>query len=177
MKINLEITVFRLNINQVLKCDTTQLCLDYERVLGIDGGSTLWEIGEGGVLVPKDNKTFTLKKASEVDVVNGSNTKFLNEQGDFATIKIPVPTNPHTELQDKNGEANYQHVDTTTIKGTLVSNDKVAIYDSFTGAVVLTDKSNVGYRISDIISTTGVWSSSKTNEEINKLLPLIYAGL
>ena len=29
----------------------------------------------------------------------------------------------------------------------------------------------------DIISTTGVWSSNKTNEEINKLLPLIYAGL
>jgi len=27
------------------------------------------------------------------------------------------------------------------------------------------------------ISTTDVWSSSKTNEEINKLLPLIYAGL
>ena len=29
----------------------------------------------------------------------------------------------------------------------------------------------------DIVSTTDVWSSSKTNEEINKLLPLIYAGL
>ena len=29
----------------------------------------------------------------------------------------------------------------------------------------------------DIISTTDVWSSSKTNEEINRLLPLIYAGL
>ena len=27
------------------------------------------------------------------------------------------------------------------------------------------------------ISTTDVWSSAKTNEEINKLLPLIYAGL
>lgn len=27
------------------------------------------------------------------------------------------------------------------------------------------------------ISTTDVWSSSKTSEEINKLLPLIYAGL
>lgn len=29
----------------------------------------------------------------------------------------------------------------------------------------------------EIVSTTDVWSSSKTNEEINKLLPLIYAGL
>lgn len=27
------------------------------------------------------------------------------------------------------------------------------------------------------ISTTDVWSSSKTSEELNKLLPLIYAGL
>ncbi len=27
------------------------------------------------------------------------------------------------------------------------------------------------------VSTTKVWSSSKTSEELNKLLPLIYAGL
>ena len=27
------------------------------------------------------------------------------------------------------------------------------------------------------VSLTEVWSSSKTNEELNKLLPLIYAGL
>ena len=71
MKINLEITVFRLNINQMLKCETTNLCLDYGRVIGLGVGSI----------------------------------------------------------------------------------------------------------ISDTISTTSVWSSSKTNEEINKLLPLIYAGL
>ena len=29
----------------------------------------------------------------------------------------------------------------------------------------------------NIVSTTDVWSSHKTNEELNKLLPLIYAGL
>ena len=29
----------------------------------------------------------------------------------------------------------------------------------------------------NIVSTTDVWSSSKTSEELNKLLPLIYAGL
>lgn len=29
----------------------------------------------------------------------------------------------------------------------------------------------------NIVSLTDVWSSSKTNEELNKLLPLIYAGL
>ena len=83
----------------------------------------------------------------------------------------------HPALNDKNAEANFQHIDTTTTKETLVNDDKVPIYDSVTGRVVLTDKTNVGYRITDIISITGVWSSSKTNEEINKLLPLIYAGL
>jgi len=70
-----------------------------------------------------------------------------------------------------------KQIDTTTIKETLVEDDKVPIYDSVTGKVVLTYKTNVGYRITDTISTTDVWSSSKTNEEINKLLPLIYAGL
>ena len=144
MKINLEITVSRLNINQLLKCDTTQLCVDFGRVLGIDGDSYLWELGEDGVLVPKNDKTFTLKKASEVDADAGSNTKFLNERGDFTAIEIPTPINSHTDLTDKNAEANYQHVDTTTTKGTLVSNDKVAIFDSVTGAMVLTNKANVG---------------------------------
>ena len=83
----------------------------------------------------------------------------------------------HIDLTNKNSETAFQHIDTTTTKETLVNDDKVPIYDSVTGKVVLTDKTNVGYRITDIISITGVWSSSKTNEEINKLLPLIYAGL
>ena len=69
------------------------------------------------------------------------------------------------------------HTKYFTTKETLTEADKVAIYDSVTGKVVLTDKTNVGCRITDTISTTDVWSSSKTNEEINKLLPLIYAGL
>ena len=83
----------------------------------------------------------------------------------------------HPALSGKNAETAFQHIDTTTTKPTLDVADKVPIYNSVTGKVVLTDKTNVGYRITDIISTTGVWSSSKTNEEINKLLPLIYAGL
>ena len=83
----------------------------------------------------------------------------------------------HRDISYKNGELKFQHINTTTIKENLVEDDKVPIYDSETGNVVLTDKTNVGYRITDIISTTGVWSSSKTIEEINKLLPLIYAGL
>ena len=40
----------------------------------------------------------------------------------------------------------FQHIDTTTTKQTLVQADKVAIYDSVTGKVVLTNKSNVDNR-------------------------------
>jgi len=113
----------------------------------------------------------------EVDVANGSTDKFFNEQGDFKT-----PIISHSGVTDKNSETAFQHIDTTTIKETLVEDDKVAIYDSVTGKVVLTDKTNVGgsggAEIDDATtSTTKVWSSQKTNEEINKLLPLIYAGL
>ena len=97
---------------------------------------------------------------------SGSVDKFLNEQGDFRE-----PIISHSGTTDKNSETSFQHIDTTTTKQTLVETDKVAIYDSVTGKIVLTDKSNVGYRITDIISTTSVWSSSKTNEEINNLLP------
>ena len=46
----------------------------------------LWELNEGDILQPKDNRTFTLKKASEVDAITGSAEKYLNEQGDFTTI-------------------------------------------------------------------------------------------
>ena len=60
----------------------------------------------------------------------------------------------HPDLNDKNAETSFQHIDTTTTKETLVQADKVAIYDSVTGKIVLTDKSNVGGGVStDIIST------------------------
>ena len=117
-----EINVQRLHINDVLKCDTTQICIDFGRM-------------------------FTSGASS------------------------------HPALNDKNAEPAFQHIDTTTTKEILVNDDKVVIVDSETGKVVLTDKANVGCRITDAISTTDVWSSSKTNEEISKLLPLIYAGL
>ena len=104
------------------------------------------------------------------------------EPNDEKQIFLTSGVTSHPALNDKNGEAKFQHIDTTTTKETLVQDDKVAIYDSVTGKVVLTDKSNVGgsggAEIDDATtSTTKVWSSSKTNEEINKLLPLIYAGL
>ena len=99
------------------------------------------------------------------------------EPNEKKQIFLPRGVTSHNQLTNKNAETTFQHIDTTTTKQTLVEADKVPIYDSITGKIVLTDKSNVGYRITDIISTTSVWSSSKTNEEIKNLLPLIYAGL
>ena len=57
----------------------------------------------------------------------------------------------HPALNDKNAETDYQHVDTTTTKETLVNDDKVTIYDSLTGKVVLTDKTNVGVQSTEDI--------------------------
>ena len=67
----------------------------------------------------------------------------------YYDIIVYFSNSGHPALNDKNAEATYQHVDTTITKENLVKADKVSIYDSETGKVVLTDK----------------------------LLPLIYAGL
>lgn len=48
----------------------------------------------------------------------------------------------HANLTDKNSEAEFQHVDTTTVKSTLDEADKVALYDSMTGKVVLSNALN-----------------------------------
>ena len=51
------------------------------------GGDDLWELDEGDILQPKDSKTFTIKKASEVNAETGSVDKYLNEQGDMAQVE------------------------------------------------------------------------------------------
>ena len=112
------------------------------------GGDDLWETGDGDILQPKDARTFTIKKASEVSPLAGNPDKFLNERGNFT-----IPILNHKGLTDKNQEAGFQHVDTTITKETLVNDDKVTIYDSVTGKIVLTNKSNVGGGSTDIIST------------------------
>ena len=56
-------------------------------------------------------------------------------------MRLPLPIK-HENLTDKNSEAAFQHVDTTTVKPTLGAADKVPLYDSVTGKVVLTAKSN-----------------------------------
>jgi len=68
------------------------------------GGDSLWELGDGDILQPKDNKTFTIKKAHEVNAETGSADKYLNEQGDFTK-----PSNTHSGLTDKNAETDFLH--------------------------------------------------------------------
>lgn len=48
----------------------------------------------------------------------------------------------HEKLTGKNSEAAFQHVDTTTTKATLDEADKVALWDSVTGKVVLSNALN-----------------------------------
>jgi len=91
-----------------------------------------------------------------IDRFNGSPLKVLNEQGDFTK-----PIISHIDLTYKNDETAFQHVDTTTTKETLVTNDKVAILDSETGKIVLTDKTNIKARyLQDITADTFVADST-----------------
>ena len=71
---------------------------------GGGGGDSLWEVGDGDILQPKADKTFTIKKAYEVNAETGSTDKFLNEQGDF--IK---PLIKHKDVTDKNAETDFLH--------------------------------------------------------------------
>ena len=94
------------------------------------GGDDLWELNDNDILQPNDSKTFTIKKAHEVDVADGNPDKYLNEQGDMAQVEAgQVKYTPSTFVESEN--------------------------------------------VQDAITELG----DKTNEEINKLLPLIYAGL
>jgi len=54
---------------------------------------------------------------------------------------VILPLN-HSAILNKNGEAEFQHVDTTTTKETLAEADKVVLYDSVTGNVVLSNALN-----------------------------------
>ena len=75
-------------------------------------------------------KTHTSSILDVVDVVNGAANKFLNERGEMVAVA-------HESLTDKNSEAAFQHIDTTVTKPTLDAADKVALYDSQTGKMVL----------------------------------------
>ena len=71
---------------------------------GGGGGDSLWEVGDGNTRQPKEDKTFTIKKAYEVNTETGSTDKYLNEQGDFTK-----PLIKHEDLTYKNAEPNFLH--------------------------------------------------------------------
>ncbi len=75
----------------------------------------------------------------------------IDEVGQEILDHIEYLEQGHPALSGKNAETNYQHIDTTTTKETLVNDDKVAILDSVTGKVVLTNKSNVGVQSTEDI--------------------------
>ena len=64
MILKLEIEVKRLSIEQANECDKDTLCFDFGRIIGT---GDLWEIGNNNILQPKENRTFTIKKANEIN--------------------------------------------------------------------------------------------------------------
>lgn len=70
----------------------------------------------------------------------------------------------HADLTDKNSEAAFQHVDTTVTKETLDEADKVPIYDSVTGEVVLTPKSNLQTDLTTVNQAITNLQNNKANK-------------
>ena len=67
------------------------------------GGDDLWELSGGDILRPKDGKTFTIKKAYEVNTETGNPDKYLNEQGDMAQVEAgQVKYTPSTFVESEN---------------------------------------------------------------------------
>ena len=94
--------------------------------------------------VPDVNKQYVDEKLLlKVDKVEGSSLvpdteiNKLAEYPEFENLEFS-----HANLTDKNSEAAVQHVDTTTVKPTLAAADMVAIKDSVTGKVVLSNALN-----------------------------------
>ena len=94
--------------------------------------------------VPDVNKQYVDDGlALKVDKVEGSSLvpdteiNKLAEYPEFEDLGFS-----HENLTDKNSEATFQHVDTTVTKATLDEADKVALYDSLTGKVVLSNALN-----------------------------------
>ena len=95
--------------------------------------------------VPSVSPTATLHYGVEFLFTATGSTKTLTYivgDGRGWFMRLPLPLK-HEKLTDKNSEAAVQHVDTTVTKEALAEADKVAIYDSVTGEVVLTKKNNI----------------------------------
>ena len=85
--------------------------------------------------VPEELKKYVRVLGSWVDVT--SELDKLAEYPEFEDLEFS-----HTNITYKNSEAAFQHVDTTTVKTTLDEADKVALWDSVTGKVMLSNALN-----------------------------------
>ena len=90
--------------------------------------------------VPLNTNTELAAKVDKVEgksLVPDTEIDKLAEYPEFEDLEFS-----HANLTDKNSEAAFQHVDTTTTKETLDEADKVALWDSVTGKVVLSNALN-----------------------------------
>ena len=90
-------------------------------------------------IIVKPKLKFSLKKCGDVVPygITPEERAKLAEYPEFEDLEFS-----HENLTDKNSEAAFQHVDTTTVKTTLDEADKVALWDSVTGKVVLSNALN-----------------------------------
>ena len=121
-------------------------------------------------VIPDVNKQYVddglASKVDKVDdhsLVPDTEIDKLAEYPEFEDLEFS-----HEKLTDKNSEAEFQHVDTTVTKETLAEADKVALWDSVTGKVVLTPKSN----LQDVVQNTGtsetdVMSQKAVSDELD----------
>lgn len=101
--------------------------------------------------------TAELDKLAEYPELTGNPNKFVSDDGTAKEIE-------HERLTDKNSEAAFQHVDTTVTKETLADNDKVALFDSESGKVVLTEKE----KLQTDLTTVSQSITNLQNEKANK---------
>lgn len=132
-------------------------------------GENLWELNEGDILQPKDGRTFTIKKASEVNIASGSVEKYLNEQGDMAQVEAgQVKYTPSafvesenvqdaiTELGDNKQETLVSGTNIKTINGeSILGSGDIEIQGGGSTDIISTNATNNTGII--VIDTTPNW--------------------
>lgn len=111
--------------------------------------------------VPLNTNTELAAKVDKVEgksLIADAEIDKLAEYPEFEDLEFS-----HAALTDKNSEAAFQHVDTTVTKDALSEADKVAILDSVTGKVILSNANSELYSFTPIGaqafkngSTTGI---------------------
>ena len=101
MLLNLTITVNRLNVDAVTKVDTSFLCFDFQRIIGLNSAETdpifeQWKT---------DNAAYLGKLLDETPA--NPTTKVLN--GSREWVIFPTPTIEHDQTRDKNGNPLFLH--------------------------------------------------------------------